>query len=402
MKALTSRRKLARRLANAARRRGNILVLAAAMMVMIFGFTSFTADVGFITLTKAQLQTAVETSTLAASLELAQGLGMGAEKTPADITVLANQAVVDVAALHRAGDKSTVFADPQRDVRYGQVYWDASSGSWIKSWGTSPYNMVEVTLHRDQAEGTPDGSLPLFFGPVIGHDDATLIDTATAALIPGSGFNVVPGSGQTTGILPITLDEPTWNTFLEDQDNGFSSEFDDDFSYDPETGQVSNGSDGMFEMDLYPQGTNLLPPGNRGTVDMGSPNNSTSDLARQILYGLNEFDLSYFPDGISASYTNPLYINGDTGLSAGMKDELEAIKGLPRAIPIFTEVSGPGNNATYTIVKFVGIRLVDVKLTGNPKHVLIQISPFSDSTVTHTGTVTVDETYIFTTPRLIN
>jgi hypothetical protein len=41
-------------------------------------------------------------------------------------------------------------------------------------------------------------------------------------------------------------------------------------------------------------------------------------------------------------------------------------------ITIFRTVSGNGNNAYFTIVKFVGIRIVDVKLTGNPKHILIQ------------------------------
>ena len=55
----------------------------------------------------------------------------------------------------------------------------------------------------------------------------------------------------------------------------------------------------------------------------------------------------------------------------------------PRAIPIFTEVSGPGNNAMYTVVKFVGIRILDVQLTGNPndKHVTIQPTTFVGKTI---------------------
>jgi hypothetical protein len=37
-------------------------------------------------------------------------------------------------------------------------------------------------------------------------------------------------------------------------------------------------------------------------------------------------------------------------------------------------VNGPGNNAQYTIVKFVGVRLLNVKLTGSmsSKRVIIQ------------------------------
>ena len=59
------------------------------------------------------------------------------------------------------------------------------------------------------------------------------------------------------------------------------------------------------------------------------------------------------------------------------KVAIAAIKGQPRTIPIFSQVNGPGNNAMYTIVKWMGIRIVDVKLTGpmNKKHVTIQAAP---------------------------
>jgi hypothetical protein len=51
--------------------------------------------------------------------------------------------------------------------------------------------------------------------------------------------------------------------------------------------------------------------------------------------------------------------------------------GQPRIIPIFSNVSGNGNNANYTIVKWQGIRIVNVKLTGSmsQKNVMIQVAP---------------------------
>jgi hypothetical protein len=69
-----------------------------------------------------------------------------------------------------------------------------------------------------------------------------------------------------------------------------------------------------------------------------------------------------------------LDLNGDTGISAGVKDELASIKGKPRIIPIFASVTGPGNNANYTIVAFAGIRIMEVVLTGkqSSKRVIIQ------------------------------
>ena len=94
-------------------------------------------------------------------------------------------------------------------------------------------------------------------------------------------------------------------------------------------------------------------PGNRGTVDIGSSNNSTNDIARQILYGISASDLAYHGGKLEFNSCGYLILNGDTGISAGVKDELAEIKGQPRCIPVFSQVNGPGNNADYKIVKCV-------------------------------------------------
>ncbi|HVJ80551.1 MAG TPA: hypothetical protein VNC50_05730, partial [Planctomycetia bacterium] len=70
-----------------------------------------------------------------------------------------------------------------------------------------------------------------------------------------------------------------------------------------------------------------------------------------------------------------LLLNGDTGISAGVKDELAAIKGLPRIIPLYDQVSGNGNNAQFRIVEWVGCTIVDVKLTGSLSSKYIKIQP---------------------------
>lgn len=396
-------RSLVRRLPTKLLRRGSILVLTVAMLVAVFAFTSFTVDVGLITVTKAQLETAADAGSLAAALELSQGMGPAAVLNADEVAAAGRQAAVDTAALHRSGDLSSAYVDATRDVRFGQVYWDADTGAWIKTWGISPYNMVEVSVLRQEGGEGGDGPLPLFFGPVIGHDTADVSASNIAAIVPGSGFRVEPGSGRTAGVLPITLDVETWDRLVEDNLAGTSDEFSDDYTVNPDTYEVSAGSDGVFEVNFYPNGSVELPPGNRGTVDFGPSGNSTADIKRQILYGLNENDLSFFGGEIHASFASPLSINGDTGVSAGMKAQLDAIKGEPRAIPLFIDVpTGNGNNAQYTIVKFVGIRIMRVKLTGNPKEVIIQPTPYVDSAVTYdTETTTVDEAFIFTKPRSI-
>ena len=113
--------------------------------------------------------------------------------------------------------------------------------------------------------------------------------------------------------------------------------------YNPySTNTISLGNDGVPEVDIYPDANSNLPPGNRGTVDIGSPNNSTNDLKRQIVYGVNANDLAFFPNGVlKFNEQGFLYLNGDTGISAGIEASLKSIIGEVRAIPIFIDVSGP-------------------------------------------------------------
>ncbi len=349
-------------------RRGSVLVLAAVVIAIIFAMTAFAVDLGYISMTKTQLQSGVDSSALAAALELTNGLGSAPTKTSSQVVVAGNAAANSLALLHRNGNLSSSYLDTTRDLRYGQLSWDAVAGKWAKTYGTAPYNLVEVTLRRDQTSTTHgDSRLPLLFGKTVGMSDTSITETAAAGLLPGVGVKILPGNAGTVGILPITLDVPTWNALM----GGTGS---DNYRYDPTTGII-------------------------GKVDLGSPSNSTSDIKRQILYGLNASDLSYF-GGVITTDNGPITLNGDTGISAGIKAELDAIKGQPRLIPLFTQVAGPGNNAMYTITKFVPIRILNVKLTGNPKSVVVQPAPFSSPLVVP-GHISVTSDSYFTSPRLV-
>jgi hypothetical protein len=71
-------------------------------------------------------------------------------------------------------------------------------------------------------------------------------------------------------------------------------------------------------------------PGNRGTVDIGGSNNSTNDIARQILHGISAQDLQALGKPLNISSQGTMTLNGDTGISAGVKDELKSIIGQKR------------------------------------------------------------------------
>lgn len=401
---------LSRKLESRQKRWGSIILLASGMMIMVFGFLAFTVDVGYIAMTKAQLEAASDAGVRAGAFELRSGLGINKANTPSEAAAAATQAAVDVAGANRAGDVASIYTNPTRDLRFGQVVYDSASGTWVKQWGVTPYNMVELTLHRDQVptsdgtetgEGDPvsqsgDHPLPLFFAPVIGHEDASLNTKAVAALLPGNGFRIPSGSDSTLPYLPFGLDLATWNALLQ-KDTDPQWNLRDNFTQNQETGAISRGADGVWEANLYPEGGTTT--GNRGTVDIGSGDNSNDHIIRQILYGLNASDLVNFPDN---KVVPPIWINGDTGISAGFKEEIESIEGQMRLIPIFDEVHANGDNAMYHIVKFVGVTVVEVKLVGNPKRLLVQPMTFFDDTVMPdtSGAPITDETY-YTTPVLI-
>ncbi len=361
-------------------RHGVIAVLAAVCLVMLLGFVALTVDLGFLMETKTQLQAAADGSVLSGALELPDGWGAGKISTADQVKTATGSAAQTVAAMYRVGEQASAYVDTTRDLRFGQRTQNAQ-GAWVETWGTSPYNMVEITVRRDQpltgnTVTRGDQKIPLLFAPAIGSNLSSLTAKATAVLAPGNGFFIPPSSGLTCPLLPIALDETTWNNLIN---SGVGS---DNYSYNATTKTVSSGTDGIKEVTLYPDGTNTTA-GNRGTVDIGSSNNSTADLSRQIRYGPNEADLAYFGGKVQIPASGLLALNGDTGLSAGIKDDLAAIIGQPRAIPIFRSVSGPGNNATYQICKFVGIRILFVQLTGSPsqKKVVVQPAPVFDGTI---------------------
>jgi len=357
-------------------RNGSILTLTVVLLVVILAFAAFSIDVGALTLTKSQMRNAADATALAACQELAAGWGMGSTSNPSTVEQTARDTAVQIAANNEMMQRSSTYIDPTRDLRLGFRSWDPDNQTFVETWGIPPYNLVEVVVRRDVVNG-PNGDAPLnlFFGPAIGQQTANLTSTATAVMYPVIGFQIAEDSELTADVLPIAFDETTWNDVLQ----GIGQ---DNYAYDPVNQEVTPGSDGVLDFDIYPENNSNLPPGNRGTVDFGNSNNSTKDLKRQIVSGLNDDDLSYFGGSIRV-HPDPLLVNGDPGISAGIKSSLQSIIGRPRAMPVFRTLSGSGNNATYEIVKFIGIRIMAVKLTGGNKYVIVQSAPFSSPTAVH-------------------
>lgn len=375
------------------RRRGNIVVLTSLMLVFLLGLVAFAVDLGYIARTSGQMKGASDGAALAAALELGYGLGPGTNPSQATVSSNAKIAGSAVANANPAGDKSSVYLNSSADFRFGRRTF--VNNAWTNNWGVQPYNVVEVTANRGRGNSSAgDSPLPLFFGRAMGKNSVDVQVLSRAALLPGSGFHFTPNMSVTRApILPITYDEPSWNALLA----GTGS---DAYSYNTSTGAVSSGSDGILEIDLYPYGNQSLVPGNRGTVKIGVDNNSTATLSDQIRNGVSAAQLATIGGSIEIPNGGSITLGGNPGLSAGIKDDLTAIIGQPRAIPIFRAVSGPGNNASFTIVKFVGIRILFVQLTGGQKRVIAQPAVLTSETVIAGKASSVSD-YVYTKPKLV-
>jgi hypothetical protein len=255
-----------------------------------------------------------------------------------------------------------------KDVSIGRLHDSCDQTAAMDRSDPTSYNALSVTIHVTKERNQ---QARFFFASALGHREFGLQATATVAFANHiAGFRTTP-KHRTTSLLPFTLKHEDWANQLK---HGWT----DDWTYDPQSGTVRPGADGIPELKMYPVDSGA---GNWGSVDVGSGDNSTAVLERQIREGVSDQDLSgYNGELVLDSATQSLALNGDTGISAGMKDALDGIVGQPRTIFLYKTAEGSGNGIDYTIVGFAGIRIVDVNLSDTDKYILIQPAHVVDPT----------------------
>ncbi len=359
-------------------RRGAIVVFVAVLLIPLLALVAFAVDIGYIKVIHGELQNAADAAALAGTSQLLdrdelKGLPPGVSQA-AEIASARTEAI-KFALANTAGNVALQIDannsnDPNGDIVIGHLANPQDPNSPM-SFTTYPYNSVKVRVRRTNAK---NGPINLFFARYLGHQKVGLETTATATYEAGiNGFKIKTTGPKYSKLLPYALDVSVWNLVIA----GIGP---DNWSYDPVTDTYSPGSDGIKEAKLFPN--KGIAPGNWGTIDIGSPGNSSSELARQIREGPNQKDLSHYPDGeFKLGPNGTLVTGGDTGISAGVKDELASIRGQPRVIPLYLPpVIGTGNNAQFTIVGFAGIIITEVDLVGGNKFMTIQPEYVDDGT----------------------
>jgi len=311
------------------RRRGVIAVLAAMMLTFLLGMVAFAVDYGYLVKVRTDLQRAADAAALAATQDLIR-------KADGTQDLSQTRATAREYAQINLGDNGFQIADG--DIVIGRFDPDTVySGVNLLNEGT--LDTVRVTLRRD---GVCNPLVPLFFARVLGHQQASVSASATAALQKAE--HLFPGAD----VLPMATPEDLWD------DIGVGETW---TSYGDGRLKDSDGDD---------------IPGHWGTLDVGETDNSTNDLNNQILDGLRQSDLDALYDDDRIDQPTHLdssaatWMSGDTGLSVGIKNSILQIHGKQRLVPIYRGLNDPvaGENLEYEIVRWGVVTVVDSEWHG--------------------------------------
>jgi Flp pilus assembly protein TadG len=373
------------------------VILIAFLLVFLMGVVALGIDVGYLYMNRAQLQTCADSGSLAGAEALLSDAMVKATPDYSTGQSAARAAAVQFASANKVGTKSpnvnsNSSNDPNGDVVIGYLADPTNPSCQLLIGNPALYNAVQVRVRKSEEQ---NGLVAPVFSRVWGNPGNAVAARATSVVSSSIvGFRVTDESGN-VDLLPFAVKKTDWDALIA----GAGA---DDYSSDSD-GNVQSGGDGILELDMYPlsNGTGGVVPGNFGTVDVGSADNSTADLERQIVYGVSKEDLEALGGALMLGSDGTLQLNGDTGVSAGLKDELERVKGKRRSILLYSTVVEEGNTAMYTIVGFAGVRVLHVNLTGSmaQKKVVIQPAIVVDGTAI-VGTTPNDSKYVFSNVRL--
>ena len=193
---LTIKTDLAERVRKPDSRHGNIILLSAFVITMVLGFAAFSIDIGYLAVTKGQLQAAVDAATLAAAMELNPSI----DQTVVETNV--KDAASEVAGLNPVGNHRGLLLDPTVDIELGRRDWNSVNSSFVFSFGATavPYNIVRVTGRLDDVFNPDTGlkenrKLPLFFAPAIDDDNVIMKVGSVATYQPRDMVLVLDYSG---------------------------------------------------------------------------------------------------------------------------------------------------------------------------------------------------------------
>jgi len=343
-----------------------LVILAAVSLILFVGGIVFAIDIERLSTRRAELQRTADEAALAAASKLISEGELGSDPEMKTAIFAARSIASDrigrsLAQIGRGQESESEVNAADVEVAIGHLPASSDGGDELDFNDTSRYNAVRVLIRQTDHESS---EFCLFLSQILGFGGSLLQVDATAVVDRQIRALRTPGDDRRLNILPFALDERTWSGLVEEH-------AEDNWTWDSRTGMIHECPDGIREINLYPRENGAAS--DRGTVDIGGQS-SASDVAYQILHGVSAEDLQHHNGVLDLDGKKRLRLPGEKGISAGVQDELEQIKGEPRILPLFRTVSSSDHKATYTIVRFVGVRVMEVQLRGpsRAKRVIVQ------------------------------
>lgn len=359
-------------------RRGSVAPLVAVTVPVMIGFVALSVDYGYVAVTKAQLQNAADAAALAGATAYFSNAGM--RMSTGELTPLARSRAKAISVLNEADGAGVVLGDT--DILLGQHDYQNRSGALMPE---EPWNAVHVIARK--TDTSLNGPVSLFFARIFGKTTANVTTQARAVANDRvAGYHLYKNGL----FVPFAIHVQKYEEMLATGPDGYS--------YNGDADNVLKSGDGVREITLYPWKWSTLPDanfngtdsegaGNFGTLTVGLGSQGTTFLENQIRDGISSQELTdcfgtdelIFYDDEYTAETGPRTYRapGNPGLSAGLRDAVEARIGDVIGFFIHNGVEDNGSNAVYSICNIAFGRIMDIKLTGQKTQRSLTIQPVS-------------------------
>ena len=182
-----------------ANQHGAVLVFVALLLIVLLGIAALAVDIGYVAITRNELQNAADAAALAGAGEL--GSIYDAQTPPLSLNSTQAGAVATVALT--VGQQNEAAGQPPNigtsDIVIG--YWDSHVNTFSNAPPTGRIpNAVRVTARPSVGGITPLGSVTTFFANIFGIANVAVSATATASLT--APCDIIPG-----GVSPFVISQ---------------------------------------------------------------------------------------------------------------------------------------------------------------------------------------------------
>jgi hypothetical protein len=226
-------------------------------------------------------------------------------------------------------------------------------------------------------DANANGSLRLFFAPVLGTKTMDLQATAAATIYTGTIDSFNPG-GRSSHILPMAFDVNQWNNYLRTTTNADGS-------------QAGPDDSGTSQLQVYPSSSKF--PGSWGLLSLDQQNDNPGTIGKWVDRGVSGSDLQqeinakllplslHDPSqwdwkGFVFDNSNVQYLNGHTGDTFILPLFKPVNQGSLLAMPPdYQPGVDQGAFRNYNIVQFAGVKISSPQQSNN---IMIQPAPLLD------------------------